>query len=159
MNHCAYCNAPILSLTEVCPNCHRKQPPYPPVLPGGGGRSYRGWAGILVGIGVILLIMGLATFFQGPYSNVEALVYGDPTTYIANTAGTAQYLGASPDVPFLGIITGTPIYPGFGYLIFFGGMALILFFRALVSFNRGQRIDKANAAILAQLRNGNGNSR
>lgn len=151
MNRCVYCNAPMLSLTEVCPNCHRQQPPYPPVLPGGGGRSYRGWALILVGIGALLLTMGIALAIQGPFSTIEALTYGSPAVYIST--GQAQYLGQG-DAPFLGQ-TGTPFYPGYGYLIFFGGIAVICFIRAFISYNRGQRIDRANAALLRQLRPAN----
>jgi hypothetical protein len=141
MVHCDYCNAPMLSITQVCPNCGREQPPYPPVLPGGGGKSYRGWASILFLIGLGLLALGIALFFSAPYNNVSAYVFGSPDSQ-------PQYLQ----------LFGTPITPGYGYVIFFGGIGLILWLWALVSYNRGNRIDKANAALLRSLaRNGNGN--
>jgi hypothetical protein len=147
MVRCEYCNAPLLSTTKVCPHCHREQPPYPPVLPGGGGRSYTGWAAILGGIGVLLATVGIVLFFQAPYANDSAYVYGSPESYI--NGNNPQYLS------FL----GSPVYPGTGYLIFFGGFAVILFLWAIVSYNRGRRIDRANAALLRSLRNNNNNNR
>ncbi len=140
MLHCEYCNAPLLSMTTVCPNCHREQPPFPPVLPGGGGRSYRGWASIIAGIGVGLWAIAIATFFQSPYSNVAGLIYGSPSVYVST--GQAQYL----------MVNGAPIYSGYGYLIFFGGIGTTLLLWAFISYNRGNRIDKANAAIIRAMR-------
>jgi hypothetical protein len=150
MNHCEYCNAPLLSITRVCPNCHREQPPYPPVLPGGGGKSFRGWSNILFALAAFFLAIGIAMFFQAPYSVPSAYIFGSPSSYI-NT-GTPTYLLANPD-------GSGGIYPGYGYLIFWGGIAVVLALWAFVSRNRGNRIDKANAVILRALqRNGNNNN-
>jgi hypothetical protein len=150
MNHCEYCNAPLLSITRVCPNCHREQPPYPPVLPGGGGKSFRGWSNILFALAAFFLAIGIAMFFQAPYSVPSAYIFGSPSSYI-NT-GTPTYLLANSD-------GSGGIYPGYGYLIFWGGIAVVLALWAFVSRNRGNRIDKANAVILRALqRNGNNNN-
>lgn len=130
----------MLSMTTICPNCHREQPPYPPVLPGGGGKSYRGWAAIQLSLSVGFLLLAIFTYIQAPFSNVEANVYGSPETYIAT--GQPQYLNG-PD---------NPIYPGYGYLIFFGLIALVLIVSAGVSYSRGQRIDRANRQLLDALR-------
>ena len=146
MTHCEYCNAPLLSITQVCPNCGREQPPYPPVLPGGGGKSYRGWASITFLLGLGLIILGSVMFIMAPYSNVAAYVYGSPGS--ATGTNSPQYL----------MIGNTPITPGYGYLIFFGGIGMALWISTFVSYNRGTRIDKANTALLRSLnRNGNGN--
>ncbi len=147
MNHCEFCGAPLLSITKVCPNCHREQPPYPPVLPGGGGRSYSGWALILLGFSGFFLTLGIAMYWLAPYSNASAWIYGSPDSYV-NT-GQPAYLGADPANQNQGFI------PGNGYFIFFGGIAAILAVWSLISYNRGRRIDKANAALLETLRNSN----
>ncbi|MBA3824050.1 MAG: hypothetical protein H0X24_09145 [Ktedonobacterales bacterium] len=147
MNHCEYCGAPLLSITKVCPNCHREQPPYPPVLPGGGGRSYSGWALILTGLSLFMLVLGIAMYWLASYSNASAWIYGSPDSYI-NT-GSPAYLGSNPSAGDQGWI------PGNGYLIFFGGIALVLGVWAVISYNRGRRIDKANAALLETLQNSN----
>jgi hypothetical protein len=118
MNHCEFCGAPLLSITKVCPNCHREQPPYPPVLPGGGGRSYSGWALILTGFAIFFLVLAGVTYWLAPYSNASAWVYGSPDSYI-NT-GTPSYIGYDANTQNQGWI------PGNGYFIFFGGIALIL---------------------------------
>jgi hypothetical protein len=144
MNECEFCHAPLLSITQVCPNCKREQPPYPPILPGGGGDSYKGWAAILLLLGAGLLILGIAMFFQGPYANYAAYTYGTPDSYIN---------GNNPQ--WIMLFGDTPVYPGWGYLIFFGGFTLVLWLWAFVSYNRGNRIDKANAAILRSLRRNN----
>jgi len=147
MVYCEYCNAPLLSITQVCPNCQREQPPFPPQLPGGGGRSYRGWAYILGGIGLGLLIIGIAMYIQGPISNIAAFTYGSPDSYIVNNQ------------PAYYSLAGGPLYPGVGYAIFFGGFAAVLFFWAFVSWNRGSKIDQANEPLLRaleRLNNGNG---
>ncbi len=103
----------------------------------------------------MLLAIGIATGIQGPVSVASAVIYGSPSYYISS--GQAQYLGQSSSVPFLGL-TNTPIYPGYGYFIFFGGIALVCYIYAFISYNRGKRIDKANEGLLRQLRrNGNGN--
>ncbi len=148
MLHCEYCNAPLLSITKVCPNCHREQPPYPPVLPGGGGKSYSGWAVILVSIGALSLILAVAMFFQAPYSNPAAWIYGSPNDIVNNN--TPTYLFPDPD-------GGGGIYPGYGYLFFFGGITVLLWLWAFVSYNRGRAIDRANRRILQSLqRSANG---
>jgi len=133
----------MLSITEVCPNCKRVQPPYPPVLPGGGGKSYRGWAYILTSIGVGLFIMGVAMYFQSPYSDIAAATYGSQQDYIST--------GKPVWFQFFGSFFG-PVYPGYGYIAFFCGLAIVLFIWAFVSYNRGNKIDKANVAILRSLR-------
>lgn len=145
MIRCEYCNAPMLSITQVCPNCKREQPPYPPQLPGGGGKSYSRWALILVLHGIFFLGLGIAMFIQTPISDASAYTYGSPDSYLKSSTGAAQYLGG-PDFP---------IYPGYGYLIFFGGIGVILLLWALISYNRGRRIDKVNATLLRAIeRNG-----
>lgn len=141
MVRCDYCNAPMMSITTVCPNCHREQPPYPPVLPGGGGKSYRGWAMIQLSLATGMILLAIFTFIQAPYSNIEANSYGSPSVYEAT--GQAQYLNQA---------NGTPLYPGYGYAIFFGGIAVILLISAFISYNRGQRIDGANRQLLEALR-------
>ncbi|SRR5579884_3553220 len=143
MIHCDFCNAPMLSITQVCPNCGREQPPYPPVLPGGGGTSYRGWSYILGALGLFFAILGAIMFFVSPYNNISAYAYGTPDSYI--NGNNPQYLN----------VFGTPIYPGIGYLILFGGLAVILWFWGFVSWNRGNRIDRANAALLRSLARNN----
>ncbi len=153
MIRCEYCNAPMLSITRVCPNCHREQPPYPPVLPGGGGKSFQGWALILLGLAVFFLIVGIGMALSAPYSNPAAFIYGSPDSYINN--GTPTYLAANPD-------GSGGIYPGYGYILTFGGLAVLLGIWSFISFNRGRRIDKANEQILRTLQqngNGNGNGR
>jgi hypothetical protein len=139
MNQCEFCHAPMLSITEVCPNCGRQQPPYPPVLPGGGGKSYRGWALILSGLSVGFAILGIAMYIQAPYADIAAYVYGDPNSYL--TTNKPAWL----------TFMDSPVYSGWGYLAFFGGIALILIFWAWVSYTRGNRIDQANAALLRSL--------
>jgi len=144
MNHCEYCNAPLLSITKVCPNCHREQPPYPPVLPGGGGRSYSGWALILTGFAVFFGVLAFFMWWYAPFSNASAWVYGSPDSI---SAGSPAYIGFDPQAKNQGWI------PGDGYAIFFGGIAAILGVWAWISYNRGQRIDKANADLLETLGN------
>ena len=149
MNHCEYCNAPMLSITKVCPNCQREQPPYPPVLPGGGSKSYTGWALYLIGFAALFGALGVAMLFQGPYSTASAWIFGSPDN--AFTGNQQTYLLPNSD-------GSGGFYPGWGYLIFFGGIAVILVFWAVISYNRGQSIDKANRAILRSLEhNANGN--
>lgn len=150
MNYCEYCHAPMLDLVQVCPNCHREQPPYPPQLPGGGGKSYRGWAAILLSLAVFWIGVGVAMFIMQPTSNISAFIYGQPDAYVNGNNG--QYLGE-------GAVHGSgfPLYPGYGYLAFFGILGIILLLYAVTSWNRGNRIDKANRMILQSLqRNGNG---
>jgi hypothetical protein len=149
MNRCEYCNAPMLSMLNVCPNCHREQPPYPPVLPGGGGKSFRGWALILYGLAAGFLALGIAMYFVAPYSIPAAYIYGSPDSYLLNNSPT--YIAPNPD-------GSGGWYPGYGYLIFFGGIAVLLAAWAFISQNRGRRIDQANAVLLRTLRNGNGNA-
>ena len=148
MVRCEYCNAPLLSITQVCPNCHREQPPYPPVLPGGGGRSYRGWALIQFLLGIFFTTIGVILWLQGPYNNVSAYAFGSPESYI--NGNHPMYLGQQ---------SGFPIYPGYGYLIFAGGIGIILLVWAFVSYNRGRRIDELNANLLRSLRNNSNNRR
>lgn len=139
MNHCAYCNAPLLSVAQICPKCGNEQPPYPPILPGGGGKSYRGWAYILISIGTGLLILGIAMFLQQPYSLASAQIYGSPSASAVNNPAYLTFLGAE-------------VYPGWGYLIFFGGIAAVLYFNAARSISRGRRIDAANPEALRALK-------
>ncbi len=124
----------MLATTTVCPNCHRPQLAFPPIPPGGGGRSYRGWAAILSIIGAILAAIGIASFLQAPYSVAAAWIYGAPS---GATSGQPTYLGADAN-------GAGGFIPGIGYLIFWGGMGLGLFIWAFVTYNRGRRIDKAN---------------
>jgi len=144
MNRCEFCNAPMLSMVTVCPNCHREQPPYPPVLPGGGGKSFSGWALILSLLGAGLFILGVVMLFTAPVSNVSAYIYGSPDSYINGNNPT--YLGNS---------SGNPLYPGYGYLLLFGGIAVVLWAWAFISYSRGRRIDSANAAVLRSLEHHN----
>jgi hypothetical protein len=131
----------MLATTTICPNCHRPQLPFPPIPPGGGGRSYRGWAAILTLIGTILLAIGFASFLQAPYSLAATWIYGSPDGAVS---GQPSYFGAGG------------ITPGVGYLIFWGGMGAALYIWAFVTYNRGRLIDKANERTLRALKqNGN----
>lgn len=150
MIHCDYCDAPLLSITTVCPNCHREQPPYPPVLPGGGGKSYSGWAGILLGFAAMSAILAGATWYQSSYNVPSAWIYGPPSN--AFSSNPPVYLFPNAD-------GSGGIYPGDGYALLFGGIALILVLWAFVSYNRGRSIDRANHTLLRSLeRNAQENS-
>jgi hypothetical protein len=101
----------------------------------------------LTGFSLFFAVLGGAMWWFATYSNASAWTYGSPDSYI-NT-GSPAYLGANPEAGNQGWI------PGDGYLIFFGGIALILAVWAVVSYNRGRRIDSANAALLQTLQNSN----